>query len=73
MGSGSDFTGFNRAIDAKRQVGSLLKPVIYLTAFQSGQYNLTTPVMTPKPAIPSMVAHGHPKIMAVNLMAAYHY
>lgn len=44
VGSGSDFTGFNRAIDAKRQVGSLLKPVIYLTAFQSGQYNLTTPV-----------------------------
>ncbi|OAV00082.1 penicillin-binding protein 1B [Moraxella catarrhalis] len=44
VGSGSEFTGFNRAIDAKRQVGSLLKPVIYLTAFQSGKYNLTTPV-----------------------------
>lgn len=44
VGSGSDFTGFNRAIDAKRQVGSLLKPVIYLTAFQSGRYHLGTPV-----------------------------
>lgn len=44
VGSGSEFTGFNRAIDAKRQVGSLLKPVIYLTALQSGRYNLTTPV-----------------------------
>ncbi|MFB6347935.1 penicillin-binding protein 1B [Moraxella sp. ZJ142] len=44
VGSGDEFTGFNRAIDAKRQVGSLLKPVIYLTAFQSGKYNLTTPV-----------------------------
>lgn len=44
VGSGAEFTGFNRAIDAKRQVGSLLKPVIYLTALQSGRYNLTTPV-----------------------------
>lgn len=38
VGSTSSFTGFNRTIDAKRQVGSLLKPVIYLSALESGRY-----------------------------------
>ena len=39
VGSTQDFTGFNRTIDAKRQVGSLLKPAIYITAIESGRYN----------------------------------
>ena len=38
VGSTQDFTGFNRTLDAKRQVGSLLKPVIYLSAIESGRY-----------------------------------
>ena len=44
VGSGSEFTGFNRAVDAKRQVGSLLKPFIYMLALESGKFNLASPV-----------------------------
>lgn len=45
IGSSDEFTGFNRAIDAKRQVGSLLKPVVYLGALHSERYNLASGVM----------------------------
>lgn len=33
------FAGFNRALDAKRQIGSLAKPVVYLAAIETGQYH----------------------------------
>ncbi len=37
------YKGFNRALNAERQIGSLIKPVIYLTALQdSSRYTLAT-------------------------------
>lgn len=37
--------GFNRALDAMRQIGSLYKPVVYLTALeQPARYTVLTPV-----------------------------
>ncbi|MCF2948778.1 penicillin-binding protein 1B [Paraglaciecola aquimarina] len=44
-----DYAGFNRALDAKRAIGSLIKPAIYLTALeQAADYNLAT-LLTDEP------------------------
>jgi len=36
------YDGFDRALDARRAMGSLVKPFIYLAALESGRYNAAT-------------------------------
>ncbi len=38
-GRQANYAGFNRALDAKRSIGSLVKPVIFLAAVESGKFN----------------------------------
>jgi penicillin-binding protein 1B len=51
-GRKAGFQGFNRALNASRHVGSLIKPVVYLTALESGAYNLAS-ILYDAPLLPS--------------------
>ena len=50
-GKSTRYQGFNRAIDAVRAVGSLIKPAVYLTGLQSG-YTLATVISDEPFAVP---------------------
>ncbi|CAK0766748.1 peptidoglycan glycosyltransferase/peptidoglycan DD-transpeptidase MrcB [Gammaproteobacteria bacterium] len=53
-GREAHFAGFNRALDALRQVGSTIKPVVYLTALARGRpYHLLTPLEDTSISVPT--------------------
>ena len=53
-GRDADDSGFNRAVDAVRPIGSLIKPVVYLTALEyPDRYTITTPVSDTRLEIPA--------------------
>lgn len=47
-GRQASYAGFNRAVDARRPIGSLVKPAVYLAALESGDYSLAS-VLSDKP------------------------
>lgn len=50
------FAGFNRALNARRPIGSLVKPAVYLAALESGKYSLAS-VLSDRPVTIALSAN----------------
>ncbi|NEV62859.1 penicillin-binding protein 1B [Thiorhodococcus minor] len=56
------YAGFNRALDAVRSIGSLVKPAVYLTALsESDRYTLTTSIQDKPVSLPDGARRWEPK------------
>lgn len=61
-GRESGYAGFNRALDAVRSIGSLVKPAVYLTALsQPDRYTLTTRIQDRPVSLPDGAKRWEPK------------
>lgn len=72
-GRNSGFDGFNRALSASRQIGSLVKPSVYLTALeQPEKYNLGTTIADKPITLTNKQGKTwSPKTMIVNSVVKY--
>lgn len=46
-------SSYNRALNARRQIGSLFKPVVYLAAIESDRYHLASPIWDEPVSVPT--------------------
>jgi penicillin-binding protein 1B len=52
------FKGFDRALDARRPIGSLIKPIVYLTALQQPQHYTLATLLDDSPLVLKQVGTG---------------